>query len=145
MKGTDFDIKKEAAWALSNATTGGAAEQIRFLVEQGVIEQMSELLTSTDARMITVALEGLENILRAGEPEAKSKTGVNPYCSKIESCSGLDKLENLQHHANNEIYEKAVAIIEDYFGAEDDQNITPNLTGTNTFQFGTTNISNFCF
>jgi len=144
MKGSDFEIKKEAAWALSNATTGGTSEQIRYLVEQGVIEQMCELLISTDTRMITVALEGLENILKIGEPEV-AKSGVNPYCTRMESCSGLDKLENLQHHANNDVYEKAVSIIEEYFGTDEDQNITPNLAAGNAFQFGTNSISNFCF
>jgi hypothetical protein len=29
----EFDIKKEAAWAISNATSGGTADQIRFLVQ----------------------------------------------------------------------------------------------------------------
>ena len=32
----DFEIKKEAAWAISNATSGGTAEQIHSLVEQQV-------------------------------------------------------------------------------------------------------------
>ena len=30
----EFDIKKEAAWAISNATSGGSHPQIRYLVEQ---------------------------------------------------------------------------------------------------------------
>ena len=29
----EFDIKKEAAWAISNATSGGSAEQIHALVQ----------------------------------------------------------------------------------------------------------------
>jgi hypothetical protein len=28
----EFDIKKEAAWAVSNATSGGSHEQIQYLV-----------------------------------------------------------------------------------------------------------------
>ena len=27
----EFDIKKEAAWAISNATSGGTAEQIKWV------------------------------------------------------------------------------------------------------------------
>ena len=27
----EFDIKKEAAWAISNATSGGSPEQIRYI------------------------------------------------------------------------------------------------------------------
>lgn len=33
----EFDIKKEAAWAISNATSGGTPEQIKFLVQQGTL------------------------------------------------------------------------------------------------------------
>lgn len=30
----EFEIKKEAAWAVSNATSGGSLEQIRYFVVQ---------------------------------------------------------------------------------------------------------------
>ena len=60
----EFDIKKEAAWAISNATSGGTHDQIKHLVEQGAIKPMCDLLTVNDSRIVTVALEGLENILK---------------------------------------------------------------------------------
>ena len=60
----EFDIKKEAAWAISNATSGGKHEQIKYMVQQGCIKPLCELLACSDARIVTVALEGLENILR---------------------------------------------------------------------------------
>ena len=61
----EFDIKKEAAWAISNATSGGRAEQIHTLVQAGAIRPLCDLLTCSDPRIITVALEGIENILKA--------------------------------------------------------------------------------
>jgi hypothetical protein len=33
---SEFDIQKEAAWAVSNATSGGAPEQILYLAMQGI-------------------------------------------------------------------------------------------------------------
>lgn len=33
----EFDIKKEAAWAVSNATSGGTQEQIQYLVRRGLL------------------------------------------------------------------------------------------------------------
>lgn len=30
----EFKTRKEAAWAITNATSGGTAEQIRYLVDQ---------------------------------------------------------------------------------------------------------------
>jgi len=132
---SDFDIKKEAAWALSNATSCGSPDQIRHLVECGVIEPMCELLVNPDTRIILVGLEALENILRVGEKDAKV-TGINQYATAIEECHGLDKLEQLQNHQNQEIYEKSVSILENYFSAEEeDDNIAPTATASQ-FTFG---------
>ena len=64
----EFDIKKEAAWAISNATSGGRHEQINTLVQAGAIKPLCDLLTCSDPRIITVALEGIENILKASRP-----------------------------------------------------------------------------
>lgn len=62
----EFDIKKESAWAISNATSGGTREQIQFLVSAGCIRPLCDLLTGPDTRIVNVALEGLENILKVG-------------------------------------------------------------------------------
>ena len=64
----EFDIRKEAAWAISNATSGGTPEQIKYLVSAGCIKPLCDLLICADARIITVALEGLENILKVPPP-----------------------------------------------------------------------------
>jgi importin subunit alpha-1 len=143
---SDFDIKKEAAWALSNATSGGSADQIRYLVDCHIIEPLCDLLSAPDNRIILVALEGLENILKVGEKEAKD-TGINEYAALVEECSGIDKLEQLQNHQHNEIYEKAVNILELYFAAEEEeQSILPQVNpGTGTYSFGSNLGSGFNF
>lgn len=42
-----------------------------------------------DSKIVQVALNGLENILRLGEQEAKrNDTGINPYCALIEEAYG---------------------------------------------------------
>lgn len=48
-----------------------------------------------DAKIVQVALNGLENILRLGEQEAKqSGTGINPYCSLIEEAYGEGRVSD---------------------------------------------------
>ena len=76
----EFDIRKEAAWAISNATSGGTPEQIKYLVSAGCIKPLCDLLICADARIITVALEGLENILKVPPPPwlACAGAGVEP-------------------------------------------------------------------
>lgn len=75
LQSSEFDIQKEAAWAISNATSGGTPEQILFIVTQGALKPLCTILDAHDARIITVALEGLENILRAGNA-LSSQTGM---------------------------------------------------------------------
>lgn len=42
-----------------------------------------------DSKIVQVALNGLENILRLGEQEAKRNgSGINPYCALIEEAYG---------------------------------------------------------
>lgn len=130
----DFDVKKEAAWAISNATSGGTADQIKYLVEQGCIEPLCSLLSVHDARIVSVALEGLENILRVGQKEKDSSgTEFNDYARSIEAVGGLDKIEALQQHSNQEVFEKAARILEMYFMAEEEEEIddvVPDNTGS---------------
>ena len=98
----------------------------RFLVTQGCIKPLCDLLICPDARIVTVCLEGLENILKIGEADKENgqNGGINIYAQMIDDCEGLDKIENLQSHDNNEIYEKAVKILEKYWVEEDeDQNL----------------------
>ncbi|KAL4676180.1 hypothetical protein H8959_010325 [Pygathrix nigripes] len=125
----EFRTRKEAAWAITNATSGGTPEQIRYLVALGCIKPLCDLLTVMDSKIVQVALNGLENILRLGEQESKQNgTGINPYCALIEEAYGLDKIEFLQSHENQEIYQKAFDLIEHYFGVEDDDpSIVPQV------------------
>ncbi|MEE6484145.1 hypothetical protein FKM82_013767 [Ascaphus truei] len=125
----EFRTRKEAAWAITNATSGGTQEQIRYLVNLGCIKPLCDLLTVMDSKIVQVALNGLENILRLGEQEAKQGgNGINPYCGLIEEAYGLDKIEFLQSHDNQEIYQKAFELIEHYFGVEeDDAQLAPQV------------------
>ncbi|XP_046667243.1 importin subunit alpha-7 [Homalodisca vitripennis] len=134
---SEFKTRKEAAWAVTNSTSGGTAEQIRYLVHQGCIPPLCDLLTVMDAKIIQVALNGLENILRLGEQDVKALNTVNPFAVLIEECYGLDKIEFLQSHENMDIYQKAFDLIEQYFGSEDeDARVAPSQQ-PEQFQFTT--------
>ena len=134
----EFDIKKEAAWAISNATSGGTPEQIEFLVSRGCIPPLCELLTVSDNKIVTVALEGLENILKVGETAMREKgLPENPCAQHVENAGGLDKIDQLQQHEDVTIYEKSLKILERYFGAVDDgQEQGPAVGADGNFGFG---------
>uniref|UniRef100_A0A0D6R710 Importin subunit alpha n=1 Tax=Araucaria cunninghamii TaxID=56994 RepID=A0A0D6R710_ARACU len=113
----EFDVKKEAAWAISNTTSGGSPKQIKYLVSQGCIKPLCDLLDSPNPQIVMVCLEALENILQVGEAEKElgNTAGVNLYAKYIEDADGVEKIENLQMHDNNDIYGKAANIIETYW------------------------------
>uniref|UniRef100_A0A2P2LDW7 Importin subunit alpha n=1 Tax=Rhizophora mucronata TaxID=61149 RepID=A0A2P2LDW7_RHIMU len=89
----------------------------RFLVSQGCIKPLCDLLICPDPSVVTVCLEGLANILNTGEAEKSlGNTGdKNLYAQMIEDAEGLEKVESLQSHDNNDIYEKAGKILEAYW------------------------------
>uniref|UniRef100_A0A175YDN3 IBB domain-containing protein n=1 Tax=Daucus carota subsp. sativus TaxID=79200 RepID=A0A175YDN3_DAUCS len=138
----DEEVLTDACWALSYLSDGTndkiqavieagvcprLVELLLYLVSQGCIKPMCDLLVCPDPRIVTVCLEGLENILKVGEAEKNlGQSGdVNVYAQMIDDAEGLEKIENLQSHDNNEIYEKAVKILETYWLEEDDETVPP--------------------
>lgn len=64
----------------------------------GCIKPLCDLLEVKDAKVVIVALEGLENILRVGEQQ---KTGeFNEIATLIDEADGVNKIQSLQYHAN---------------------------------------------
>lgn len=108
------------------------------------MEPLCELLSCPDMSVVLVVLEGVENIMRAGEALGGEE---NKYAQKLGKLGGIERLEELQNHPvsiilsfyfhrffiqcpvicyyitlmyqNTEIYEKALNILETYFGAEE--------------------------
>ena len=59
---------------------------IRYLVSIGCIKPLCDMLTVQDSRIVIITLEGLENVLKVGQNDAKG--GVNPYSLLIEEAYG---------------------------------------------------------
>lgn len=132
----EFDVQKEAAWAISNATSGGKPEQILYIVHQNAIPALCTLLDVKDSKIIAVALEGLENILKTG---MQSPLELNQRILEIfDECGGTEKIESLQDADNPSIYQRALKILTAYFSVEDGEEssaVAPQVQG-NHFSFG---------
>ncbi|EPS69743.1 hypothetical protein M569_05021, partial [Genlisea aurea] len=115
-----FDVKKEAAWAISNATSGGTHEQIVYLVKQKCIQPLCDLLNCPDPKIVVVSLEALHNILKVGESEKIRNGDANHFARLVDEADGLEKIENLQSHNNNEVYVKALMLLEAYWVEDED-------------------------
>jgi hypothetical protein len=127
----EWAVQKECLWAAGNVCNGGRDEQIRHLIAQGAVQVFgAQLSRDREARMMLVVLETLENMLRVGKKDAAEEAapgdggrgggGVNAVADALEECGALDKLEELQHHEDQEVYEGAVRLLETYFNAEED-------------------------
>lgn len=132
LRTSEMDVKKEAAWAISTAASGGSSDQIQYLVSRGCLEPLCSVLTHNDPDLVYTCLEGLENILRAGEAGKKGEeSGTNPYAEFILECGGLEKLEDLQDVDSDRIYELAMKLLQSYWEEEVSESDDPNIPGSN--------------
>merc|ERR1712166_677216 len=143
LQNADFKTRKEAAWAISNATSGGRPDQIQQLVAAGCIPPLCNILSVGDHKVLEVALDALDNILRVGA-DVLTAAGANPYAVTIEECGGLDKIEHVQTSPDEKLYQKAYQIISKYFSDEEKStsevfvDVTGCKSGKNKALHGTT-------
>jgi hypothetical protein len=98
----------------------------------GIQALCNVLQVQQDATLLLAVLDAFEKLLDADEKHERN------YTQMMDECGGVDHLEELQQHPNNDVFEKASNIILLYFGAEqddEDQNLAPE-TQDATFTFG---------
>jgi hypothetical protein len=61
----EWDVRKEASWVISNIATGGNKAHMMQLIEHGSIGPLCELLDVGDVRMLLLAMEALNAILKS--------------------------------------------------------------------------------
>ena len=95
-----FNVRKEALWALCNATCGASKNQIRYLVDCGVIHSMMNLLECNDSEILLTVMKGLNHILECGEDVKNAENSSieeNEFKCYVESGHGLDKVRCIQY------------------------------------------------
>lgn len=116
MKTVTYEVKREACWCICNASINGSREQIEYIVKVGGIEKLIEFLDCSDIRIVIAVEEALDSILAKGQQQ----DGTNIYGNFVEAAGGIEKLEELQSHNNDKVYEKAQKLLIEYFNAEED-------------------------
>ena len=108
------DVKLECLWVIGNISSGGSEEQLQRLVQLGVIPLLCQNLELCNAKTILMILDAVDDILIAGE-----RLGED-YRSTLDANGFVDMIESLQTHLNDDVYRRAVEIIESHFGGDDD-------------------------
>merc|ERR1711937_425657 len=110
-------VRKEAFWTVANLAVGGHPEQIHATVPLGLIKALVEGLSfQGDAQLICAIMDGLGNVLKVG---GDSSDGENRYFALMEEIEGSQKLEALQEDQNEEVYQRAVKLLQTYCEVED--------------------------
>jgi hypothetical protein len=78
-------------------------------------DHFCRLLTADDPFFVLYSLKGIEQLLKDAQEERVRDSEI---AIKLAENGSLDKIENLQHHPNLEIYEKSLNIIGTYFAEE---------------------------
>lgn len=111
----DLATRREAAWCINNLSLSGKREQVAFVLDQGVLQPFCQLLSTDDPQILVVVLDGISNILKMASTNYDDLSAIT---NQIEECNGLDKIEELHSHRNEEIYRLAFEIIDKYFSEE---------------------------
>lgn len=112
----EYEVKKEAVWCIANTTSGGTKEQLRYLCDIGILDPLCRILTLYDLKIVTVALESIENFLQLGQDDMRDRgLAANPYVQQLVSNGGYELIEALQEHQSPELFNQSAAVIETYF------------------------------
>jgi importin subunit alpha-2 len=107
-----MSLREPALLSVTNVLSKGSPAQVEYLVKQGCIPALCECLQSDiSTDIISVALDGLKDILETGNRLVRDCKTFNPYLKEFNECGGVNQLEALQ---NEELYERTMSLILNY-------------------------------
>lgn len=123
--------KQEALYTICNAINGGSPEQMRTLVLNfDIFSVLCRFMNVGDDGVIATVLKTTENLLNTGTNDPK--VPENCYQVLVENNGGVDKLEDLQDHHNDDIVTQTIHILKKYWQAES-ENTAPVLNTNGSY------------
>eukprot|EP00615_Pteridomonas_danica_P011235 CAMPEP_0114335432 /NCGR_PEP_ID=MMETSP0101-20121206/5054_1 /TAXON_ID=38822 ORGANISM="Pteridomonas danica, Strain PT" /NCGR_SAMPLE_ID=MMETSP0101 /ASSEMBLY_ACC=CAM_ASM_000211 /LENGTH=157 /DNA_ID=CAMNT_0001467055 /DNA_START=1274 /DNA_END=1747 /DNA_ORIENTATION=+ len=132
--------------ALSNAFIHGNLNQKLYLVEQGCIQVLSHVLNSNasnssnsiDFNTLILIIDAFHSLLQSTKEkeeedrnndnninvsynnEANHPKDLKALLLEIDNVNGVSHIENLQDSSSEDVYHKAVAFLETWYGGEEE-------------------------
>eukprot|EP00246_Nothoceros_aenigmaticus_P002922 TRINITY_DN13849_c0_g1_i2.p1 TRINITY_DN13849_c0_g1~~TRINITY_DN13849_c0_g1_i2.p1 ORF type:complete len:548 (-),score=94.74 TRINITY_DN13849_c0_g1_i2:371-2014(-) len=109
-----FDVRKEAAYAIGNMCVGPGGnsepilEHLTVLLERGCLPGFITLVRSPDLEAARLGLQFLDLVMQW------LTDGQGPKL--VEKEDGIDAIESLQNHDNDDLREYATSLMDKYFG-----------------------------
>jgi len=120
-----YEIKLEALWLLLNATQTMPARYVDYMLTTEIIEALMQFLHSSEAKALLLTLQAIENMLRKAKEVYGDRNNIK---KKIEESGCVHIIEGLQYHANEDVYELANEIIEEYLVVENIEDVLGSIT-----------------
>lgn len=122
MKEGEWNVRKEATWVICNIATAGNAEHVCRLASCAIIEPLVDVLkTMNDTRIMCVVMDALNAILgveKRFKAEGNAAAAMCRFADQVESAGGVVRLEELQEMTDDMVYEKAKALVRNFFEIE---------------------------
>lgn len=127
---TISEVRHECAWVLANVANGGSSTISRLDSKKVLHLVVAALRKERDPKLQRALLDAGEAALKNGEKQAITK-GVarSTITAAAEACGFLQQLEELQHSESENVYRKAVHVLESWFEA-DGENAPPQAQST---------------
>jgi len=129
-----WEVRKEALYSICNIATTGTDTHVNLLIMANGLPSLTAALSAAhfDSKILLLVMEALEKVFEVGRKQAR------PYEVTFDEYNGIDLLENLQEHSSDDVYKKAIHMLEEFFGAEDveeDENVAPETDAAGEFTF----------
>jgi len=99
---SNYQVRKEAIWTLANVVISGKDRNVQCLVQvDGIRGLCAGLELSRESKLLLTALEAFEKLMDIDEACGRN------YRLIMEEYGGIERLEDLQLHPNDDVYEKA--------------------------------------
>lgn len=106
------DVQKEATWAVVNAITNGTQNHVEYMIRQGAVRHLCQLLRNPNEKIRLLALEGMETLLlQTDRPDEV----VNIICDS----DGVQAIEDLATNVDKLVSDRAQNILDRYLNPED--------------------------